>query len=415
MNKRMRAAWAGLACLLAFAWPAVARAAEARDLTEVTAITAGGGSTARLQDNNWATSWKAGEGETVLHFAVPAGQSAAGLYLCWGTLPASYTVEASVDGRNWQPLFRGREDSAWHQYVALQEIAAPPAGSLAAPAGLAAARPAWRFLRVIIRSGEEPATLTEVRVLGPGDVPADVQRWSPTVPDADLMMFSAHPDDDLVFFSPVLPLYGGEQGRRTIVVYMATANSRRRLQALNALWTTGVETRPIFAPFRDVYSETLQAAAQAWGREETLRYVVTQLRRYKPEVVVSHDVNGEYGHGAHMLTSWAVMEAVAKAADPAYDPESAEKYGTWQVLKCYIHLYKENQILLDVLDMPLERFGGRTVLEVAEEALNKHETELRWQVVRVHTKGGYDCRKYGLFYTAVGPDSGANDMFENVP
>ena len=63
--------------------------------------------------------------------------------------------------------------------------------------------------------------------------------------------------------------------------------------------------------------------------------------------------------------------SLKKSGNSKYDKASAKEYGLWDVPKCYIHLYPENQIIFD-WSMPLSAFGGRTAFDVADEAWHCH-------------------------------------------
>lgn len=101
-----------------------------------------------------------------------------------------------------------------------------------------------------------------------------------------------------------------------------------------------------------------------------LSYTTSSIRRFKPLVVVTQDLNGEYGHGGHMLFSHAVAESVESSSEPSYFPDSASKYGTWDVPKTYLHLYSDNKITMN-LRLPLSRMGNRTSIEVQTAAYKK--------------------------------------------
>ncbi|MGM9680470.1 MAG: hypothetical protein ACI3XR_03085 [Eubacteriales bacterium] len=131
-----------------------------------------------------------------------------------------------------------------------------------------------------------------------------------------------------------------------------------------------------------------------------------EIRIRRPEVIVTHDEAGENYHNSHKVTAKALEEAVVKAADPAYDPESAVQYGVWQVSKLYSHLYGKNQITLDY-HQPLESFGGRTAYEVATAAYAHHESQqdfyqLTWSAIQ--PGGKYDNSLFGCVFSTVGYD-----------
>jgi LmbE family N-acetylglucosaminyl deacetylase len=419
LSRKLRCCGALLIAAAALMQPVPAAAdtqqsAAAADLTRETKITASNGSTSRLQDRSTGTAWKAeADEESWVALRVPDGEPLGGLYLSWSVRPAKWRVQLSADGERWSDAYIGGAKGPRNEYIPLADAAGRALGLDVAPAGLIESHTTRRHARIVMESGAQAAAIFELRVLGAGVLPDWVERWKPVVRDAELMVISAHPDDETVFFGGVLPRYAGEEQRDSVVVYMTVEERRREVEALGALWTSGVETYPVFGPFPDRHCETLEACARFWGgKDKTVAYIVEQFRRFRPEVVVTHDVKGEYVHGAHLLTAWAVQQAVAAAADPAQYPESAQRYGAWQVQKCYLHLYRENPIVMD-WNVPLARFGGRTAFEVAEEALQHHVSELHWNIVRVHD-GKYSTAKYGLFYSAVGPDTAGGDLFENI-
>ena len=142
---------------------------------------------------------------------------------------------------------------------------------------------------------------------------------------------------------------------------------------MDGLWTVGVENYPILPDFPDLYSESLEHARTVYDEEAVISYQVELIRRFRPDVIVGHDINGEYGHGGHRLNADALMQAVELAADSAACPESLS-LGVWDTPKTYLHLYPENQIVMD-WDQPLEAFGGKTAAEVAAEGYACHASQ----------------------------------------
>ena len=67
--------------------------------------------------------------------------------------------------------------------------------------------------------------------------------------------------------------------------------------------------------FPDKYQLTLKGmyAQKGWSRESVYRFVAETYRACRPDVVVTQDVNGEYGHGAHRAAADA--ECVLSAAN----------------------------------------------------------------------------------------------------
>lgn len=273
-----------------------------------------------------------------------------------------------------------------------------------------------------------PAQLNEIHCFAPGQVPDWVQKWEPPAEKADLLLLPAHGDDEQLFFAGVLPYYAGERGLAVQVAYLTghlNFGTLRRHEMLNGLWAVGVRHYPVFGPFPDERTMSLNAAYewyqnQGISDDELLEYVVSLLRRFRPDVAVSHDVNGEYGHGMHRLYTDLLCKAVKLSSDGEAFPESAKQFGLWDVPKTYLHLYSENSITLD-LDQPLVNFGGMTAYQVTRDlGFPAHKSQVpyyAWYYEGADTAAQVEqytpCR-YGLYRTTVGPDSACNDFFENI-
>jgi len=269
--------------------------------------------------------------------------------------------------------------------------------------------PEARSLAISCESGMQ---IAEVTLYSEGTLPDEIHDWQSPLDKADLLVVSAHCDDELIFFGGTIPYYAGERKLAVQVVYMANGDRARVDEALNGLWYAGVRNAPVFLPLKDVYTETLRLALLNWDETETTRLLVEQIRRFQPEVIVTHDLNGEYGHGAHMATAHCMVNAVPQAADASMFPDSAEKYGAWQTEKLYLHLYPENQITMD-WNRALTAFGGKTALEVANDAYHMHVSQLEYHS-NVYSDGDYSSLLYGLAFTAVGQDEAKDDFFEHI-
>ena len=267
--------------------------------------------------------------------------------------------------------------------------------------------------RKLSLSCESGMRISEVTLFSEGTLPDGVYDWQPPYEKADLLVVSAHCDDELIFFGGMIPYYAGEQKLAVQVVYMANADRARVDEALNGLWHAGVRHSPVFLPFKDVYTEALRLALLNWGEEETTGELVGLIRRFQPDVIVSHDLEGEYGHGAHRATAYCLLQAVPLAADSSAFPDSEAQYGAWQAKKLYLHLYPENQITMN-WNQPLEAFGGKTALEVANEAYHMHVSQLEYHK-NVYGTGPYSSLLFGLVDSTVGQDAAKDDFFEHIP
>lgn len=280
-----------------------------------------------------------------------------------------------------------------------------------------------------------PVTINEIVAYTPGQVPDTVQKWeAPKEDGTDLILFSTHGDDEQLFFAGLLPYYAAELDYEVLVVYLTDHHNvdttRRVREMLAGLWAVGVKTYPVIGHFEDVKTSGLQETYNWFEREgrtkeELLGFVVEQLRRFNPKVVVAHDFKGEYRHGEHMLYADLVAQALEISNDPSSYPELAKKYGLWDVPKAYFHLYQENPIVLD-WDQPMETFDGLTPFQVTQKyGFPAHKSQQRsWFYLWIYGNYGeidkasqiteYSPCEYGLYRSTVGADVEKNDFFENV-
>lgn len=263
---------------------------------------------------------------------------------------------------------------------------------------------------------EQSMGIDRLRIFTDGTVPEDVQIWQPPWEHADIMLVAAHADDEILFMGGIIPTYGAEAGARVQVVYLSefwSTTPVREHEKLDGLWADGLTTYPVCGNFRDIYAENLEQAKKVYDLQAVTDYLTDTIRRFQPQVVITHDFDGEYGHGFHQLTALAVAQALEAAGDDTCrtDTEAFRMYGAWDVPKAYFHLYPDNAIRMD-LNVPLESMGGRTALEVAKAAYLKHVSQ-QWCWFYVSDTYKYSCADFGLYRTGVGNDT-MDSMLENI-
>lgn len=335
---------------------------------------------------------------------VSASVNIAHIYIEFYTTPVKWAVSAA--GKNYQC----GKDGYLHEYVDIE-------GALGET-------------NTISFTFEQDASVCYMRLYSHGELPEDVQVWNAPWEKADILMYSSHSDDEQLFFAGVLP-YSVAYGARAQVVYFCdhSATPARPHEQLNGLWAAGVRNYPVFGIFPDLYSESLEGAESAFGAHgytdnDFMTWQVENLRRFQPQVVLGHDINGEYGHGTHVLNSKTLRQAVEEASDSGKYPESAQKYGVWDVPKLYLHLYAENSIVMD-FDSPLDYFGGKTAFQMSCAGYECHYSQ-HWTwftgwlygtenspVTKASDIQKYNPCEYGLWRSLVGPDTKA-DFFDNI-
>ena len=397
-----------LLILLVLAVPAMAE--EAEDLTAglTVKVVDTPGKASCITDGKYTTYWES-KSKKNPWVIITSDKPIYQLYLCFRRLPDSYVIE-KPDGDSWVTVAEGGTPRYHHAFFELDGLK-----------------------RIRIRSTMETKNASAlgfnaIFAFGEGEVPDWVQRWEEPVEKADILFLIAHPDDELLFTGGAIPTYGAEKGKQIEVAYLTPCNPTRRSEALNGLWAMGVRNYPVFGSFRDYYVKTgklKDAYKDLGGKQKVLDWVNELYRRFKPEVVVTHAENGEYGHPQHKVVADAAKECFTLAADPMQSPDSYQAYGTWQVKKLYLHLYGEeaDQTFLD-WEQPLAAFDGKTGAQLAAEAFALHVSQkgmgagkgAKFKEFKVETTGAvdYPYDHFGLQNTTVGPDEAKNDYLEHI-
>jgi LmbE family N-acetylglucosaminyl deacetylase len=174
------------------------------------------------------------------------------------------------------------------------------------------------------------------------------------VEDITIMAVHAHPDDEVVFTGGTLLVYhrrgvktvlvtatGGEEGEihdPDLDPEAARPNLRDiRLGELKR----GTELLEVDHLELLGYRDSGMAGTEANAHpdnfhnadpEEATRKLVMLVRRYKPQIMITYDENGAYGHPDHIKCNVITHAAFERAGDPDYAPELGEP---WTPLKLY--------------------------------------------------------------------------------
>jgi len=307
-----------------------------------------------------------------------------GLYIIWAEPPGEWSLKSD------QTHIYGKNDFI-HEYIELESPGSD----------------------ITIHLSETGTTICDIYAFSEGYPPDWVQIWNPPLEKADMLVMPTHSDDEHLFFVGTLPYYAGERGYDVQVVYLVNHWNQppRPHELLNGLWAVGIKNYPVIGPFIDRRPGSLSEARSFYGWDNIVDFHVEQLRRFRPSVVIGHDLNGEYGHSVHMLNAHALREAAEKAPDSEYHISSYDLYGTWDTPKLYLHLYRDNAITMD-WSIPLENFGGRTGYDMAVIGYSFHHSQHRWSFTVPKT--GPSGHRFGLVRTTVGPDITGGDFFENI-
>ncbi len=256
-----------------------------------------------------------------------------------------------------------------------------------------------------------------------GTGPAQLARvYSPQPAKAALMVVIAHPDDEAYF--PGLVPYLSRVKRLPLVVIVMTSGEAgidppgdrrvREEEMRQACLVYGMPNEPIFARFADgAYLGTLEDNWKLWGGEEkAAEYLVQQIRRFRPDVIVTHALDGEYGHPNHVGCALSVTKAFAGARDAIAFPVPPGGPAPWMPKKLYLHRWPTRPMVFR-WDIPIPALNGRTCLEVGNTGGRLHVSQ-GYADKDFAELDGDQSTKFGLYATNVGPDRIGGDFFENI-
>ena len=365
----------------------VCTAAVADDAPEITSgcqfELSGVKSLKNLTDRKFTTN---SESKSVKHpsLTIESSEPVCGLYLCFQQKPDSYEIQVSR-GNGWETWAEGNEYV--HAFYALDGV---------------------RSVRVYA-SGDAKQTMgfNEVYVFGEGRIPDWVQRWEPTPEKSDILFVAAHPEEELLYYGGAIPYYAAERERTVAVALMSYANTSRRSEFLNGLWSMGYRNYPVIGSFKTAKAKGVKSAYKTIdgknGEQVLKNWLAGVLERTKPEVVVGPDEKGEGGNGQRMMLADACRKVFATS-------------NGWQPQKLYLHLFGDSgdQAVFD-WNRPMEKLGGRTGMGLAYYAYLFHKTQDD-QEKSVYRQGlNYPNNTFGLAESLVGEDLLHQDLLENIP
>lgn len=308
--------------------------------------------------------------------------------------------------------------------------------------------------------------------------------WQPQPAKASLMVIHAHPDDEGIFFGGTIPYYAQVRQLPSIDILMTqgAAGQNHRTQAsdsanvmvnqdgetlylreaeqYNAARVYGLNNKPILGGFADGGSDGWRDLSNP-RTSPAVAFVVEQIRTYRPDVLVTHALDGEFTrHADHLATANVVNEAYDLVADATYRPDLG---AIWQIKKLYMyanisnkqpqnetleHSWEERFGVLDLnnstigFNGDLGFFTNTDVIEdgssrdIANQGLRQHASQSGgfWTLLdsnpgndvspsytRVESIHESEDRNNGpsefwrLYKSSVGADSRArNDFFENI-
>ena len=182
----------------------------------------------------------------------------------------------------------------------------------------------------------------------------------PVTADRRMLLVHAHPDDETINNGATMARYVAEGAQVTLLtctlgeegeilvpeLEQLAADQADQLggyrigelrAAMDALGVTDMRFLGGAGRYRDsgmMGTPANDKPRAFWNADldEAVAEAVAVVREVRPQVVVTYDENGGYGHPDHIQAHRVAMGAVAVAADPDYRPDLGE---AWSVAKVY--------------------------------------------------------------------------------
>ena len=280
-----------------------------------------------------------------------------------------------------------------------------------------------------------PLWLVTSACLVVGCGPLRAYDWLPPTNKIAVLAVWAHQDDEAIFGGGSLPYYSAVLKLPTMLLCMTGGSEPERDNELRcAAWTYGLRYEPLFGHFMDVHSNlitnspygtnTINITWDYWagvgflgngtnveaGKTRAINFVAEQIRRYRPDVIITHDLNGETGHDNHKAAAYAVTRAFFVAADPDATATNLVGLPPWRAQKLYVHLYPTNRLFHEFWEIPYPALTNRTPHQAANIGLTCHVSQgpSRWIGASVYPPGGmynlWPAEWWGLYASRVGLD-----------
>tara|TARA_Y100000590_G_scaffold332892_3_gene378563 strand:- start:2783 stop:5461 length:2679 start_codon:yes stop_codon:yes gene_type:complete len=204
-----------------------------------------------------------------------------------------------------------------------------------------------------------------------------------------VLMIGAHPDDEdtgllaslargLGAETAYLSLTRGDGGQNLIGPELGEALGIIRTGELEAARRLDGGQQFFTRAYDYGFSKTAQEAFSHWPREQVLRDIVSVIRTFRPQVIVSvWSGTTRDGHGQHQASGILAREAFDVAADPERFNDLPREAGLpWRADKFYQSVRRNPEP--PSVTVPIGKFDpllGRSYLQLAMESRSQHRSQ----------------------------------------
>ncbi|MDO4853148.1 MAG: PIG-L family deacetylase, partial [Clostridia bacterium] len=236
------------------------------------------------------------------------------------------------------------------------------------------------------------ASICELRICRAGYVPSCVTEQ----PDWDLMLVLSSTSEETDLLGGLLPLYAGEHGIRTGVIYIGIDYGYRVQEAFRALQTMGLDITPVFLRMDEQATCSIDRMGYFWSENKLKEQLVGLMNRYRPKVVVTCDPDDTVSMVRAPYTA-RLMDSIIR---------QYSQRGELSVQKFY-QLSDKGTTHMN-WTTPLVTYQGRTAQEVAKAGYACYQTESSYGTIIPSST------TFRLAYSSVGEDVLCNDLMEHI-
>lgn len=243
-----------------------------------------------------------------------------------------------------------------------------------------------------------------------------------------VMMIAAHPDDEntavIAYLArgkkvrtAYLSLNRGEGGQNLIgseqsveigIIRTQELLAARRIDGGEQFFTRAIDFG---------FSKNADETFKKWGREEVLKDVVWNIRRFRPDVIINRFSGTPMdGHGHHQASALLSKEAFAAAADPQRFPEQLQWVQPWQAKRLLWNIAaftreqeeaaekQQNRIAIDT--GAFDPVLGYSFSEIAGMSRSAHKSQAMGSAERKGATLNY--------FVTIGGEAATKDIFDGI-
>ncbi len=202
-----------------------------------------------------------------------------------------------------------------------------------------------------------------------------------------LLCVQAHPDDETIWTGGTLARHCAAGGEADVVTTTWGIGRPRHLELVEALATLGLPRPPIMLGYADggvPGSADLPPLVDAPFDDE-VRALTAHVRALQPDIILTTDAFGIYGHPDHIHTHRLCLAAAEAAAEPHLYPDEGP---AWQVSSIYLVTVSESRSRAAWEQVMAVKAPGRSVGtpdERIDETIDVRDfLDVKWAALQAH-------------------------------